>query len=140
VIGQVRLEEVVDESVDVEHRAVRGFLGAAAHERGDDLALVVVRQRDGQGFVGFSQYIGLRLDLHGANSAVRCQALPTRRAARPHAGAGGREVAARGSMREGRRICDSGCVFASGCNTPSVGVAEANTRLARRRPLTLAPV
>ena len=69
-VGVPGLEEVVGEAVQVQHRLGGRPGRGPAHERRDDLALVVRRQRDGLGEVGLSQDVCDRLHVgirgHGA--------------------------------------------------------------------------
>ncbi len=60
-LGQVGLEEVVDEPVHVEHRPAVRVVAAAAHQRGDDGALVVVPEVDRAALVGLAENVNLHV-------------------------------------------------------------------------------
>ena len=57
-LGVPGLEEVVGEAVHVQHRLGRRAGGGTPHQRRDDRALVVGRQRDGLGEVGLAEHVG----------------------------------------------------------------------------------
>ena len=58
-LSEMRLEEVVDKPVQVEHRSPGGRPGAPPHQRRDDLALVVGVQRECASFIRRAQDVGL---------------------------------------------------------------------------------
>ena len=76
-VGQVGLEEVVDEAVDVEHGGAGRALGPAGDERGDDRALVVVPEVDGAARVRRAENVGDGFHA-GDRTAFRYAVVPPR--------------------------------------------------------------
>jgi hypothetical protein len=65
-LGQVGLEEVVDEAVHIQHGGVGGPVGPARDERGRHHALVVVAERDGAARVRLAEDVGNHINTHAA--------------------------------------------------------------------------